>query len=56
MAAITYATGTGSHPPFLKLRDVSAQATTGQTDWVEVPDWAKSIGHADKWKLHHNCK
>lgn len=20
------------------------------------PDWAVSIGHAEMWKLHHNCK
>jgi len=20
------------------------------------PDWAVSMGHAEKWKLHHNCK
>ena len=20
------------------------------------PDWAVAMGHADKWKLHHNCK
>jgi uncharacterized protein DUF4395 len=22
----------------------------------KVPDWAVAIGHADKWKLHNNCK
>jgi hypothetical protein len=21
-----------------------------------VPDWAAAIGHADKWRLHHNCR
>lgn len=25
-------------------------------DDCKVPDWASSIGHAEKWKLHHNCK
>ena len=29
---------------------------TATTDDCKVPDWASSIGHAEKWKLHHNCK
>lgn len=29
--------------PFSVLRNVTAQATTGQTDWLDVPDWVKSI-------------
>ena len=29
--------------PFLKLRDVTTQATTGQTDWLDVPEWVKTI-------------
>ena len=29
--------------PFAVLRNVSTQATTGQTDWVDVPAWAKVI-------------
>ena len=29
--------------PYKVLRNVSAQATTGQTDWLDVPDWTKSI-------------
>lgn len=40
MAAITTfvsPSGTGAYT----LRNVSAQATTGQTDWVAVPAWAK---------------
>ena len=26
------------------------------SDDCKVPDWAVSMGHAEKWKLHHNCK
>lgn len=22
----------------------------------EAPDWAKAIGHEEKWKLHNGCK
>jgi hypothetical protein len=25
-------------------------------DDCKVPDWAVAMGHAEKWKLHHNCK
>ncbi len=25
------------------------------SDDCTVPDWAKSMGHAEQWKLHHNC-
>jgi len=29
--------------PFLVLRNVTAQASTGQTDWISVPQWVGSI-------------
>jgi Domain of unknown function (DUF4395) len=34
----------------------SQKADVAANDDCKVPDWAVSIGHADKWKLHHNCK
>ena len=34
----------------------SPQADAAGNKDCKVPDWAKSIGHADMWKLHHNCK
>lgn len=39
MAAITPVTSPNSE--FIVLRSVSAQATTGQTDWLYPPQWAK---------------
>src|SRR5512147_540327 len=42
MAAITtFVSPVGSGPT--TLRSVSAQATTGQTDWIAVPAYAKSV-------------
>lgn len=42
MAAIT--TSTQPHNQRLVLvRNASAQANTGQTDWINVPDWARSM-------------
>jgi len=34
----------------------SHQAGAAGNGDCKVPDWAVAIGHADKWKLHHNCK
>lgn len=33
-------------------------AATPQTDNPDCtpPDWAVAMGHAEMWKLHHNCK
>ena len=42
MAAITAtATAQLAGGPFVILRNASAQATTGQTDYVAVPSWAR---------------
>src|SRR5438552_286278 len=40
MAAIVPVT-TGPLGEFFPLRSATAQATTGQTDWVQVPAWAQ---------------
>jgi hypothetical protein len=32
------------------------QAAAAGNEDCKVPDWAIAMGHADKWKLHHNCK
>ena len=46
---------TGSLPNHVAaIANRQAEAAGG--DDCKVPDWAVSIGHADKWKLHHNCK
>jgi Domain of unknown function (DUF4395) len=34
----------------------SQQAGPAGNGDCKVPDWAVAMGHADKWKLHHNCK
>lgn len=40
MAAITPVATTSKGTGFYILRNASAQADTGQTDWVDVPKWA----------------
>jgi hypothetical protein len=34
----------------------SAQAQTPVEERCKVPDFAIAMGHAEKWKLHNNCK
>lgn len=39
--------------------DTSAPAASidpAEVERCKVPDFAKAIGHEDKWKLHNNCK
>jgi hypothetical protein len=32
------------------------QATSSEEERCKVPDFAIAMGHAEKWKLHNNCK
>lgn len=34
----------------------SAPTDPAEADRCKVPDFAKAMGHEDKWKLHNNCK
>jgi len=29
---------------------------TAEAERCKVPDFAKALGHEEKWKLHNNCK
>jgi hypothetical protein len=33
-----------------------AQPDPAEVERCKVPDFAKAMGHEDKWKLHNNCK
>ena len=39
---------------FLNSAPVDTAPTSG--DKCTPPDWAVAMGHAEKWKLHNNCK
>lgn len=44
---------------FLKQESPQASITiptTSDDKDCTPPDWAVKMGHAEKWKLHHNCK
>lgn len=42
-------------PPAGAITGPAEANTAGNPDCVP-PDWAVAMGHADMWKLHHNCK
>jgi hypothetical protein len=51
---------TGSHRS-LQAPPASTSPSTAPIDPAEierckVPDFAKAMGHEEKWKLHNNCK
>jgi hypothetical protein len=51
---------TGSHDP-IQAQPTGVSAAPAVIDPAEaerckVPDFAKALGHEEKWKLHNNCK
>lgn len=38
------------------LLNAAPAAEGGSSADCAPPDWAVAMGHAEKWKLHHNCK
>jgi hypothetical protein len=50
----------GAPPPSRTAPDTAATATpavaTAEAERCKVPEFAIAMGHADKWKLHNNCK
>jgi hypothetical protein len=55
-ARITHsaAPGTGGVPAVAAAS--AAPADAGEAERCKVPDFAKALGHEEKWKLHNNCK
>lgn len=58
IAQAVYRTGPHELP---QVQPIGTSAPTGPIDPAEaercqVPDFAKAIGHEEKWKLHHNCQ
>jgi hypothetical protein len=47
--------GTQVFPPAEAIT-APAEANTAVNPDCVPPDWAVAMGHADMWKLHHNCK
>ncbi len=50
----------GKPPPSLAAQGatapVSTTTTAAEDERCRVPDFAIAMGHADKWKLHNNCR
>ena len=50
-----------NHPQAATLQATAAPETSASTEPAEaqrckVPDFAKAMGHEEKWKLHNNCR
>lgn len=45
-----------SMPPGTATVAASEAARKAEEERCKVPDYAIAMGHADKWKLHNNCK
>ena len=52
------------HDPYVQATEAVLAAPTAQATPIDpaeaerckVPDFAKALGHEEKWKLHNNCK
>ena len=44
------------HTTALTTKSTSAPLDPKETERCKVPDFAKAMGHEEKWKLHNNCK
>jgi hypothetical protein len=42
--------------PVATVRTVPGAVDAAEVERCKVPDFAKALGHEDKWKLHNNCK
>jgi hypothetical protein len=58
IAQWVYSTGQESLRPAQEFRASAPAAPidAAEAERCRVPDFAKAIGHEEKWKLHNNCK
>lgn len=52
----TYRTAPQNLPQTRQLVTPSAPVDPAEAERCKVPDFAKAIGHEEKWKLHNNCR
>jgi hypothetical protein len=61
VVALTSGQIAGPGPPAAPLNTTALSATPAPVDAAQaqrckVPEFAKALGHEDKWKLHNNCR
>lgn len=44
------------HTAALPTESAPAPLDPAEAERCKVPDFAKAMGHEEKWKLHNNCK
>lgn len=53
LAAAAHLMPAGGHSP---VSATGAPVDPAEAERCKVPDFAKAMGHEDKWKLHNNCQ
>jgi len=58
VAQWVYSTGAQAVPRVQQtdITGTGAAMDTAEIERCKVPDFAKALGHEEKWKLHNNCK
>jgi hypothetical protein len=58
VAQWVYSTGTQklTQVPQASASVISIPIDPAEAERCKVPDFAKALGHEEKWKLHNNCK
>ena len=58
-AVALWVAGNDPHAAALQANATAAQQTPidpAEAERCKVPEFAKAMGHEEKWKLHNNCK
>jgi hypothetical protein len=56
MAAVAQTLDHAAPVPRVVPANVAPPSAQPASDDCTPPDWAVKMGHAEQWKLHHNCK
>ncbi|HAL39882.1 MAG TPA: DUF4395 domain-containing protein [Polaromonas sp.] len=56
VAQWVYSTGLRNPAQMPQAATPSAPIDPAEAERCKVPDFAKALGHEEKWKLHNNCK
>jgi hypothetical protein len=48
-------TSSSAHASQMRVPTITSPSAAGDSERCKVPEFAKAMGHEDKWKLHNNC-
>jgi hypothetical protein len=58
LAIFNYFSGSSNEPTLSAAPNevMNKEVDAKEVERCKVPDFAKAMGHEEKWKLHNNCK